>query len=172
MRLLLKFLHEISGIGVIGSLAAYLVLVATANPDSVNEYAAVRHGIAMLCKWVLLPSLALVLISGLLAIAVTRPFMEARWVWVKALLGISMFEGTLGAVAANAQRGAELAAKAAAGQGNPQLMAELMRGEWIGVWTILAISVANVVLAVWRPRFKRRAAAASRVAASTDLPER
>lgn len=156
MRLTLKFLHEISSIGLMGSLAAYLVLVATANVDAPAEYAAVRHGIDMICRWILLPSLALVLISGLLAIAVTRPYMEARWVWVKTLLGISMFEGTLGAVAAHAQHGAELAALAAAGKGNPKLMAEVIRGEWIGVWTIMTISIANVVLAVWRPRLKRR----------------
>lgn len=156
MRLTLKFLHEVSSIGLIGSLIAYLVLVATANVEAPAEYAAVRHGIDMICRWVLLPSLAVVLISGLLAIAVTRPYMEARWVWVKTLLGISMFEGTLAAVAANAQHGAELAALAAAGKGNPKLMAEVIRGEWIGVWTIMIISIANVVLAVWRPRLKRR----------------
>lgn len=156
MRLTLKFLHEISSIGLIGSLVAYLVLVATADVNAPAEYAAVRHGIDMICRWILLPSLALVLISGLLAIAVTRPYMEARWVWVKTLLGISMFEGTLGAVASHAQHGAELAALAAAGKGNPKLMAEVIRGEWIGVWTIMTISIANVVLAVWRPRLKRR----------------
>jgi hypothetical protein len=73
VRKWLKSLHEIAAIGVAGTLAAYLVLVATAPEDSPVAYAAVRGAIAALVKWLLVPSLALVLVSGLLAIAVWRP---------------------------------------------------------------------------------------------------
>jgi len=156
MRPLLKFLHELSSIGVIGSLAAYLVLVVTADFSSPVEYAAVRKSIDALCKWILMPSLALVLISGLLAIVATRAYIDARWAWVKALLGLSMFEGTLGAVITNAKRGADLSAKVAGGDASPEVLAQVLRSEWIGLWTIMAIAIANVVLGIWRPRFKRQ----------------
>jgi len=156
MRQLLKLLHELSAVGVIGSLAAYLVLVVTTDFSSPVEYAAVRRGIDALCKWILMPSLALVLISGLLAIVATRSYIDARWAWVKALLGLSMFEGTLAVVITNARRGAELSSKVAAGDAGPEVLDQVLRSEWIGLWTIMAIAIANVVLGVWRPRFEGR----------------
>jgi hypothetical protein len=161
----LKFLHQLGAAGFIGALAAYLVLVATANPQSPAEYAAVRQGIAAICTWMLLPSLGVVLISGLLAIAAHRPFVDAGWAWLKAALGIVIFEGTLGAIDAKARQAAALSAKLAGGEGDPAVLAEIMRSEWIGLWTIMALAVANVVLAVWRPRLLRlpgRAEALSR----------
>jgi hypothetical protein len=41
------------------------------------------------------PSLALVLISGLVSMIVHTPFQNAGWVWLKALLGFPLFVGTL-----------------------------------------------------------------------------
>jgi Predicted integral membrane protein (DUF2269) len=155
-RRLVKFLHEIGAIGVLGSLAACVVLVATAPADSTVAYAATRHGIAAVSRWLLVPSLLLVIVSGLLAIIATRPYMDAGWVWVKALLGISMFEGTLLTISASSRRAAELSAQAAAGQGDPALLAEVLRTEWGGLWILIAVSVANIALAVWRPRFGKR----------------
>jgi hypothetical protein len=133
-----------------------LVLVVTADFSSPVEYAAVRKGIDALCRWILMPSLALVLISGLLAIVATRSYIDARWAWVKALLGLSMFEGTLGVVITHAKRGADLSAKVAGGDASPEVLAQVLRSEWIGLWTIMAIAMANVVLGIWRPRLKRR----------------
>ena len=156
MKRLLKFLHELGAIGVTGALAALLVLVATAPKDSLADYAAVRTVITFVADWLLVPSLAIVLISGLLAIAANRAFHNAGWAWVKALLGIAMFEGTLLAIAASARRAAELSALAAAGEPDSAALAEVLRTEWGGLWLILALSIANVVLAVWRPRLVRR----------------
>ena len=153
----LKALHQIGGIGLAGSLAACIVLVATAPADSLVGYAAVRQGIAAISQWLLVPSLAIVLVSGLLAIAANRAYHDAGWAWIKALLGIVMFEGTLIAVSASARRAAELSALAAAGEGDPAQLAEVLRTEWGSLWLILALSIANVLLAVWRPRILRRA---------------
>lgn len=157
LKRVLKLLHVLSAAGVLGALSTHLILLLTAGNSSPIAYAAVRAGIAAVSKWLLLPSLALVLITGLLAIAAHRPFIDARWVWVKALLGLSMFEGTLVAVQANARRGAELSAAALTGPGDPMAMQELLRQEWGGLWIILTIAVANVVLGVWRPRLRRQA---------------
>jgi hypothetical protein len=101
------------------------------------------------------PSLALVLISGLLAIAVNRAFHDAGWAWFKALLGISMFEGTLLTVGAGARRAAELSAAAVGGGGNAAELAQVQRSEWGSLWFLLFLSVVNIVLAVWRPRLLR-----------------
>ena len=155
-RRLIKILHEIGAVGVLGALAACVVLVATASTDSLVAYAATRHGIASISRWLLVPSLLLVIVSGLLSIVATRPYMDAGWVWVKALLGISMFEGTLVTISASSRRAAELSAQAAAGQADPSQLAEVLRTEWGGLWILIAVSVANIVIAVWRPRLSRR----------------
>jgi hypothetical protein len=156
---ILKTLHEIGAIGVVGSFAAYIVLVATAPTQSLIAYAAVRQGIAAIAKWLLVPSLAVVLVSGLLALAANRAYANAGWAWAKALLGISMFEGTLLTVGAGARHAAELSAAAAAGQGDPALLAGVLHSEWSGLWLLLSLSIVNVLLAVWRPRLSRQTAA-------------
>lgn len=157
-RRLIKILHEIGAVGVLGALAALVILVATAPTDSLAAYAAARHGIAQVSKWLLVPSLLLVLVSGLLAIIATRPYMDAGWAWIKALLGISMFEGTLLTISASTRRAAELTAQAAAGEGDPALLAGVLRTEWGGLWVLIVVSIANIVLGVWRPRLSRRPA--------------
>lgn len=160
LRRVMKALHELGAIGVMGALAAILVLSATAPTDSLPAYAAVRAGIAAIAEWLLVPSLLLVLASGLLAIAFTEAYKNAGWAWAKAFSGIVMFEGTLLTVGAGARRAAELSALAASGKGgDPAVLEQVVRSEWGSLWLLLVLSFANVVLGVWRPRFARRAPA-------------
>ena len=154
----LKVLHEIGSVGVLGSLASCIVLAITAPRHSFAEYAAVRHGIAAITQWLLVPSLAIVLITGLLSIAATEAYINAGWPWLKAITGISMFEGSLLTVSGSSRQAAELSAMAAAGQGDPALLEQALRTEWGGLWIITVVSIANIVIAVWRPRLGRRAA--------------
>jgi hypothetical protein len=151
----LKLLHEIGAVGVMGSFAACIVLLLTAPRASTVAFAAVLSGIAAIAKWLLVPSLAIVLLSGMLAIAATNAYKNAAWAWVKALLGISVFEGTLLTVGANARHAAELSALAVAGDGDAAELARVLHTEWGGLWILMAVSMLNMVLAVWRPRLVR-----------------
>jgi len=153
LRKLVKVLHEIGAVGVLGAFAASLVLIATApGPDALLAYAASRQGIAAIARWLLVPSLALVLVSGLLAMLANDAYIDAGWAWIKALLGLSMFEGALVTVAASARHAAELSALAAAGHADAALLAQVLRTERGGLWLLLLLALANIVLAVWRPR--------------------
>ena len=97
-----------------------------------------------------------VLATGLLAMVVHRPYLDARWAWLKAALGLAMFEGTLGGIQAPAERGAALSARAAAGEVDPGALVAMINDEWNAMWLILALSLANVGIAIWTPRLKRR----------------
>jgi len=156
-RKTLKILHEFGAVGVLGALAACIVLIATAPRDSLVEYAAVRHGIAALTQWLLVPALAVVLISGLLSIAATEAYIHAGWPWLKAISGLAIFEGSLLTISASARQAAEAAAAAAAGQGNAAALDQALRTEWGGLWIVTAVAAANIIVAVWRPRLGRRA---------------
>jgi uncharacterized membrane protein len=158
LRKLLKILHEIGAIGVVGSFAACIVLAAKAPPQPLIAYAAARQQIAVIAQWLLVPSLAIVLISGLLAIAANKAYIDAGWAWLKALLGVGMFEGTLVTISGSARHAAELSALAAAGHPDPVQLAQVLRTESGSLWLLLAVALANIVIAVWRPRLSRRPA--------------
>jgi hypothetical protein len=155
LRRTMKALHELGSIGYMGSLAACLVMIVRLPTHSLTEYATARRAIATVAEGLLVPSLAAVLVSGLLAIAVNKNYMNAGWAWFKALLGVTMFEGTLLSVVSSAKRASELAAMAAAGQSDPVQLAEVLHTERGGLWLMLALSFVNIVLAVWRPKFTR-----------------
>ena len=100
MRRLIKFLHTMGAIGLMGSLAALLVLARLAPPPgSLAGYALIRSAMAEIGAWVVMPSLLLTLIPGLLAIAATSAFHEAGWAWIKAATGILILAGGLHALA-------------------------------------------------------------------------
>jgi hypothetical protein len=152
---LTKVLHEIGAIGVTGAFAACL-LMATKKPEAPwIAYAAVREQIALITQWLMMPSLALVVLSGFLAMLLQPAFYDAGWAWIKAALGLSLFEGTLLTVGNAAQRAAHLSALAhTEGAGTAELTAAA-HAERVTLWLLLAICLANIVLAVWRPRILR-----------------
>jgi hypothetical protein len=155
-RRILKILHLLGAIGLTGALASYMILLATAPDDSMADYAIVRSNIKAISGWLLVPSLAIALVSGLLAMAVYSPFQNAGWVWAKAVLGLPMFEGTLATIDSTAQSAAALSAQAAAGEFDPALLSEMLAREWQALWIIMALAIAQTVVGVWRPRRRRR----------------
>ena len=155
LRVVLKILHSLSAAGLLGGLACYMILLVSAPQDSASAYADLRESIAMVSDYVLIPSLAVALVSGLLAMAFHTPFMDKGWAWAKAAMGILMFKGVLTVVGAKADHAAVLARKIEEGAMARDVLDSAMRHEWATLWIVMALAVANVVLGVWRPRFAR-----------------
>ncbi|MFK7828281.1 MAG: DUF2269 family protein [Congregibacter sp.] len=161
MRKLLKFLHTIGSIGITGALLVQLIMLSSMPPpEALAEYATARGQMGMVAQWLLFPSLAIVLVSGLLSMAWTDAFHGQGWVWMKLALGVSVFEGTLVAIQGPAKREAALAAQALAGEVDPSLLAATANAEWKSTVVILTVALINIALAVWRPKFGRRTPAA------------
>jgi len=157
MRRTLKFLHTMGSIGITGGLAAYMLLLAMLPEGAaLDTQLVVREGLALVSKWLILPSMLAVLLSGLLAIAANTAFLEAPWVWIKGLAGILVFESTLLAIDGPTQRNAELVRDAVAGSIEVQALPGMINDEWGAWWILLGLFTANVVLAIWRPRFGHR----------------
>lgn len=162
MRKVLKILHTLAACGLVGGLFVYMILLIEARQDTVAAYADLRWSIAALSNYVLVPSLAIVLISGLLSIAVHRPFLNKTWVWVKAASGILMFKGVLTIVGAKANYAAKVSEQIARGEASAGTLKSALAYEWFTLGVVLVLAVANIVLGVWRPSFKKRARARAR----------
>jgi hypothetical protein len=156
MRRLLKFMHTMGAIGLMGAMACLLVLLSfIPAPASLSEYARMRGAMGGIATWVLFPSLGLTLIAGLLAIAVTPAFHNAGWALAKLASGILVFEWGFVAVLGPMQEEAELSARAVAHEVDPGTLAASLGAEWYSLWVMLAVATANVILGVWRPRLTR-----------------
>ena len=108
-----------------------------------------------IATWIFLPSLGLVLISGLLAIALNPAYHSAGWAWAKLLSGVLVFEWGFAAVQGPMQEEAELSAKVLAHEADPAALAASLGAEWNSLWVLLAVATANVILGIWRPRLTR-----------------
>lgn len=155
MRKALKFLHSFAACGFVGSLLAYAVVLIYAPQDSVRAVADMRHTISALCNYLLLPSMAIALITGLLSMVVHISFQEQRWVWLKALLGISVFEATLGIVGSKANYAAALSEKIT-DKASADALASHLASEWWALGAIMSLSIANIALGVWRPSLYKK----------------
>lgn len=156
MRRLLKFLHTTGAIGMMGALASLLAILGF-SPASTTPavQAALLGALAKIAAWVFMPSLALTLIAGLAAIAVTPGFHDAGWVWAKAVTGVLLFEGGLGYVIGPLKAAAKSSALALSRPGAHLTVAAIPAAERHTLWILLGVSLANVALGVWRPRLSR-----------------
>jgi len=153
MRRLMKFLHTIGAVGLMGSMACLIVLLGFApKPTSLPECAMISAAMGGIVTWIFLPSLALTLIAGLLAIALNRAYHSAGWAWAKLATGILIFEWGLTAILGPLRERAELSARALASEVEPAAIALSFGNERNSLWVLLVVATANVVLGVWRPR--------------------
>lgn len=156
-RKLVKILHSLAALAYGGGIAAYLfVLLAAPEATDISQHLTLRTSLAFVSKWLIVPGMVVAVISGLIAMMVHYPFMEQPWVWAKALSGLLIFEATLASIEAPARRAKVAAERAAAGEVDGAELAALIQDEWTALWILLGLAVANVVLGIWRPRFRRR----------------
>ena len=152
-------MHTLGAVGFIGAVASLLVLLNfVPEPAALAEYARLRAAMGAIASWILLPSTALVLFGGLMAMAMTSAYHNAGWAWIKLATGILVFEGTLSAVQGPVQKQAEIAAAALAGRIDPAQIRNTLDAEASSLWILLAVAVVNVVLGIWRPRSKPKKA--------------
>jgi hypothetical protein len=157
MRKAVKFLHTLASCVLIGALLAHGLLLLAPPPQL--GFADQRAIIGLIGTWLLLPSMAVVLTSGLLSMVVHQPFMEQRWVWTKAALSFLVFLATLH-LQGLAVNSAAFAASIPPGEPVPPALAADLAHEDLMIGIVLAVSVANIVFGVWRPRMKPRPARA------------
>ena len=139
-----------------GSMACLGVLMIIAPPpNSLAAYAQMRGAMAAIATWIFFPSLAVTLIAGLLAIAFNRVFHNAGWAWAKLVTGVLIFEGGFVYVLGPIQEEAKRSASALAGQLDPATLTGAYGAERSTLWVLLVVSIANVVLGIWRPRLSR-----------------
>jgi uncharacterized membrane protein len=156
MRRLVKFLHTMGAIGLMGAMACLLVLLDfMPAPTSLSEYANMRAAAGGIATWIFFPSLALTLIAGLLAIGVNPAYHSAGWAWAKLAAGVLTFEWGFTAILGPMQEQAEISKRALAGEVDPAALANSLSAERTSLWVLLAVATANVVLGIWRPRFTR-----------------
>ena len=156
MRRLMKFLHTIGAIGLMGAMACLIVLIGfVPRPTSLSEYALMTAAMSGIVTWIFFPSLALTLIAGLLAIAVNRAYHSAGWAWAKLATGILIFEWGFTAILGPLQGEAESSARALAGEVDPTTLGTSLAAERSSLWVLLLVATANVVLGIWRPRLTR-----------------
>jgi len=152
MRRLMKFIHTMGAIGLIGAMTSLLVLLSfTPAPTSLSEYAQMRVAMGAIATWIFFPSLGLTLVAGLLAMAINRSYHSAGWAWAKLASGILVFEWGFVAILGPMQQEAELSVRALAHEVDPITLAESLSAEWNSLWVMLAVATANVILGVWRP---------------------
>ena len=153
MRRLLKFLHTMGAIGLMGAMATFLVLTSvTPPPSQLAQYAQMRGAMAAVARWVFFPSLALTLVAGLLALAFTRAYHNAGWAWVKLISGVLIFEAGFVYVQGAMTEEARLATEALAGKVDPATLTGSLGAERGTLWVLLAVTTANVALGIWRPK--------------------
>lgn len=139
--------------------ATVAIVVMSNLPDAHTQpevFLSYRQLLRQVAYWILLPAMGTTIVSGLLAIAVHRPFHGARWAWLKAIMVVWILEGVLGGLLGPADRGLRLAEKSIVTQSDLVELNKVAEQEWGVAWLIIIIAIVNIALGVWRPRLTRR----------------
>lgn len=161
-RHVMKIVHLLALAGFAGGLAAALLLAGYADDAPPSLLAALRTAIASLGEALVVPSLVLMIVSGMLLVVARPQLVGARWLWAKAVLTVAVAAVALGIVQPALTRAAGLAAEGALGTPAPAEMLQAFTAERAGGAASLLLVVLTVALAVWRPRLGQRQAPGAR----------
>jgi hypothetical protein len=143
MTRLCKFLHLLGAIVFTGILLAGVALLTLAPPPVAGSWPVLLPLATAAVTWLLVPGLLVTVVSGLLAIAAHRPFMEAPWVWLKGALGMLLTAIVLARLQPGLVEAARLAASGAAAP---------LEGVRASAALALIACLLAIALGVWRPR--------------------
>ena len=156
-RKTMKALHTLGAIGMAGGIAAMMLMINVApEPAASADYLAVRVAVYDVSRGLVLPSMALVFLTGLLSMAVHFPFQNALWVWLKLGAGFLIFESMLATIDAPARKAVDAVNAAIAGDIASTDLSTRIQDAWGAWWVLLTLAALNVVLAIWRPRFRSK----------------
>jgi hypothetical protein len=153
----IKLLHYASLVGLAGGILVSLVLADTIDATSPSATATMHAAIALICGALIVPSMIVMLLTGMLLVVARPHLIGARWVWAKAAIGVVTGAVILLALQPAVKAAASMAATGALGDAPPGPLAAVVASEHAAAWWILGLVVIAMVLAVWRPRFGRPA---------------
>lgn len=138
--------------GAVVALAVVLMLAPTSidTPGHVPFLVATSK----IAAWIIGPSMVVTIVTGLLAMVATPAFQDVGWAWAKAATGILILQAGLHVIGP-IQEEAKRAAGALADGSDAASTTRLIEAEVNTLWVLLAVSIANVALGVWRPRFPK-----------------
>lgn len=152
MRHALRWLHLIAVAGFMGAVAASLLIAARADSMSPTAFAAARQLIESVGNYLALPSLTVLVVSGMLLVAVRPIWMEARWVWTKALIGALIGALFLVWLQPALHQAAVLSGSTLALAPSFEALQASVQIGWTYSALVLVLSLVASVIAVWRPR--------------------
>lgn len=149
---LIKLFHYVGLIGLAGGVAIGFVLADRIDVTSPGTTATLHAAIALVCAGVIVPSLVIVLVTGMLLVVGRPHLIGARWVWMKAALGLAVAVVVFAWLQPAITAAASMSEAGAPGSAVPVPIAGVVMTEFAAsAWT-LGLVVAAMVVAIWRPR--------------------
>lgn len=130
---LLKFAHVVATIGLVGSLGLFVALAIWLRRVPAVDAPVLLQAMSWCFARVTLPSIALLWITGLLALAVRPALLDSGWVWAKMILGMALAGIVLIGVWRTLER-----------------FPEGSLVTWLGIGG--AVGLAGAAFGIWRPR--------------------
>jgi hypothetical protein len=145
----IKILHTLSAIGLMGGVAAFVVLRSAGPTPDDAAWPTLRHALVALHARLIVPSMLLCLFSGLASMIAHRPYWNALWAWLKALSGLAALELTFRLQGLSTSLSTET---------NLAELATDLRLEGSSCWVLLTVAFLNVVVGIVRPKLGLRPA--------------
>lgn len=152
-----KLLHFAGLVGLAGGIVVALVLATAVDETSPSHAATVHGAIALVGSTVVVPSLLVTLLTGMLLVVARPQLIGARWVWLKAALGVAVGALVLFALQPAFRSAAAMAAGGALGERAIVPLAAIVAREHGAAYATLALIAVATAVAIWRPRLGRNA---------------